>query len=177
MRDFLLTFLQNPSRESFTALRSEVMAHPEFDPADTSLDGVAAMLADGMHDEAAELIRAQLVPDFLLSPGAHWSLGYALRMIGDERGETFEFSLGQQLLNGIQLSGEGTEESPWLVSRTSDQYDLLLSRDLKLKTQAIVRVGDRSLDRMETHSGEVFYFDITDILAIMAGRLGSVGLE
>lgn len=174
MRDQLLYFLQNPSRESFLALRSEAMRQDGFHPYDDSLDGVPVMLADGDYAGAVELIRAHLIPGYLLSPGAHWSLGYGLKMLGDEKGEKFEFSLGQQLLNGIQLTGEGTESSPWLISRTSDAHDVLLFLGQKLKEQALVKSEGRTMDRMETVTGGIYYFDVTDMMTALTKRMGGL---
>ncbi len=174
LRELLIAFLRNPASGSFKVLRDEVLAQEAFDPRDDSLDGVSALLEAGQYAEGAALIRAHLAPNYLLSPGAHWALGYALKMLGEEKAEKFEFSVGQQVLNGMLLCGEGTEESPIPVLRVSDQYDYLLHAGLRLAEQSVVRREGRVLERMVMVDGAVVWFDVTDMMAVCARRLGGV---
>jgi len=61
------------------------------------------------------------------------------------------------------MTGQGGERRPFLVTRTSDEYDFLIYRKQSPLIQAQVERGARLLDRIETQSGEVFWFDITEI--------------
>ena len=76
------------------------------------------------------------------------------------------------LMRGIESTGDGTRANAFLVSRTSDEYDLLLHRELIFTGQSLVAEGDRKLDVMRVEAGEENWFDVTDIQQILNRHLG-----
>lgn len=167
MEALLRTFLQEGSRESFLALRTAHLSQENLDPYSTELDGAHALLGAEDYQRAHDLIAKHMVPNHFMSSGTHMTLAFALHKLGDEERAEFEGFLGTRLLEGIESTGDGTEKNPYLVTRTSDEYDLLSARELELEQQSLVERKGRQLDRMQTTSGETLWFDITEVMAIM----------
>jgi len=163
MQQALLSYLKNPTLANFLALRSAHLAQEDLNPYSVKLVPVAHHLAAGKFREAADLISQCLIPDYLLSAGAHLELAVAHKGLGCPEKAEFERFLAEKLVIGIEMTGQGGERRPFLVTRTSDEYDFLIYRKQSPLIQAQVERGARLLDRIETHSGEVFWFDITEI--------------
>ena len=167
MQKVLLAYLKSPALANFLALRSAYLAQEGLNPYSGKLIPVGEHLAAGEYWEASTLISKHLIPDYLMSAGAHLELAIAQRGLGFPEKADFERFLAQQLVLGIEMTGEGVEARPFLVTRTSDEYDLLIYRKQTPSMQSLVESGGRRLDRIETESGEVFWFDITEIHALM----------
>jgi hypothetical protein len=167
MQTVLLTYLKDPTLANFLALRSAHLAQEGLNPYSGKLIPVSKHLAEGKYREAAELISKHLIPDYLLSPGTHLEFAVAQKGMGLPEKAEFERFLAQQLVLGIEMTGQGAEARPFLVTRTSDEYDLLIYRKQTPAMQTVVESGRRRLDRIETESGDVFWFDITEIHALI----------
>jgi len=166
MQKVLLTYLKNPTLANFLALRSAHLAQEGLNPCSGKLISVGKHLAAGEHREAADLISKHLIPDYLMSAGTHLELAVAQKGLGLFDKAEFERFVAQQLVLGIEMTGEGGQARPFLVTRTSDEYDLLIYRKQTPSMQSLVESGGRRFDRIETQSGDVFWFDITEIHAL-----------
>jgi hypothetical protein len=167
MQKVLLTYLKNPTLAHFLALRSAHLAQEGLDPYSGTLNPVGKHLAEGKFREASALISRHLIPDYLMSAGAHLELAVAQNGLGLPDKAEFERFLALQLVVGIEMTGQGTEKRPFLVTRTSDEHDLLIYRKQTPTMQSVLESAGRRLDRIEVQSGEVFWFDITEIHALM----------
>jgi len=163
MQQALLSYLKNTNLANFLALRSAHLAQKGLNPYSVKLVPVAQHLAAGKFREAADLISQNLIPDYLLSAGTHLELAVAQKGLGCPEKAEFERFLAEKLVIGIEMTGQGGEARPYLVTRTSDEYDFLIYRKLSPLIQAQVERGGRRLDRIETQSGESLWFDITEI--------------
>lgn len=105
MQELLVRFLKGVSSENFLALRRAHLAREEF-------------------QEAHDLIREHMLLNYFMSPGIHLMLGFVLAKLGHEEESEFERFFGMRLMEGIESTGEGSEERPYLVTRSSDDYDL-----------------------------------------------------
>jgi hypothetical protein len=170
MQTVLLTYLKNPTLENFVALRSAHLAQEGLNPYSGELIPVGKLLAAGKYREAADLISKHLIPDYIMSAGAHLELAVAQKGLGFNDKAEFERFLAQKLVLGIEMTGKGSEARPFLVTRTSDEYDFLIYRKQTPSIQALVESAGRRLDRIQTQSGEVFWFDVTEIHALMHRR-------
>jgi len=166
MQKVLLTYLKNPTLGNFLALRAAHLAQEGLDPYSGKLVPVGKHLAAGKYREASDLISKHLIPDYLMSAGTHMELAVAQKGLGFLDKSEFESFLAQQLVLGIEMTGEGGQARPFLVTRTSDEYDLLIYRKQTPSMQSLVESGGRRFDRIETQSGDVFWFDITEIHAL-----------
>jgi len=167
MQQLLLTYLKDPNPGTFLVLRSAHLAQVGLNPYSGSLDPVSKLLAGGAFEEASRLISRHLIPNYLLSAGTHLELAYAYAEMGQRDKANFERYLATQLVLGIEMTGKGTERMPFLVTRTSDEYDYLIFRKQTPLAQTIVEKRGRKLDRIETRGGGVFWFDITEIHQIL----------
>lgn len=166
----LTPFIENPVLEEFLKLRSGVMGQPDFNPDADDLSSVDSLVAAGKFEEVIEVIRAAVWPNFLLSPGAHVQLGFALQKAGREREANVERAIAALLMRGIELTGEGSEEKPFLVSRTSDEYDYLFAHQLEFASHTEVDGEDRQLDCILVREKGPVFFDISEICWIRRGR-------
>lgn len=164
-------FLKHPDLENFLALRNALLAHPGFDPYSSELRGVDALLQENRSAEAESLLRSVMTPNHLLSPGTHLRLSLAYLALGRTDEAQRERAIGMRCLEGILSTGDGTLAHPYLVTRTSDEYDVLLSQGQRFQNQALLREGARLVDRITAESGREYYFDVTEIFQIAKGRL------
>lgn len=161
MDDPFLAFLKDPTTENFLRVRELVLRHPAYAPYGTDLEAAEKKLEaedwQGFLDEGRAL-----VPNYLLSPRFHLMRSFALKQIGDEESSEMEAAMCMVCVQGIRSTGDGSEGNPWLVLRTSDEYDVLQHLNHTPQKQALVRKEERALDRIECEGGDVFWFDVSD---------------
>ncbi|WP_395739895.1 DUF4919 domain-containing protein [Prosthecobacter sp.] len=172
MREQLFNYLENPSLDSFMGLRQAALSAEGFDPYSAALDGVSALMQEDRWEEVVEVISKNLFPNHLLSPSAHMYLGFAYHKLGREKESGFEQLMYSALLDGIKSTGEGTQEQPYFVTRTSDEYDLLMAEDMKPTQQALIKKDGRAFDAMTLEDGRQVWFDITEIMDLLKARIG-----
>lgn len=171
MHDLFATFRDQPTRETFLAVRQAVVAHSDYDPYARDLDEALALFGEKKYREAQERIKAAM-PNLLLSPKAHLVASVAARELGDSETQLFENKCCFRCLEGILSTGDGSEARPYLVLRTSDIYDVLMLQQKKLATQALVQKGGRSYDQMTCTDGTVLWFDVTDAYNKLSQMMG-----
>jgi hypothetical protein len=170
MKDVFFDFLQNPGRESYLKIRDLVVAHPSYNAYARDLDELAKLYGEERYDEM-EAQKDRALPNYLLSPRLHLLAGLAARKRGDERAAEMEFFICSMCLEGILSTGDGSEERPYLVLRTTDEYDVLQHLDKTLDMQELMHKGERSYDVMNCQDGSVLWFDITDAFATLARQM------
>ncbi|MEO0445824.1 MAG: hypothetical protein AAF191_07090, partial [Verrucomicrobiota bacterium] len=164
-------FLQHPDLNNFLSLRNALLVSADFNPYSRELTRVDSFLKARQADEAERLLRSAMTPNHLISPGAHLRLGLAYEMLGQTEAAQRERAIGMRCLEGILFTGSGSRQEPYLVTRTSDEYDVLLSQRLQFLKQALVKENSRHLDVIETKDGQQLHFDVTDIFQIAKSRL------
>jgi hypothetical protein len=173
MRAQFFTYLEHPSLDSFMGLREAVLSAEGFDPYSCDLDDINALMESDQWEEVVATITKNLFPNHLLSPSAHLSLGFAYHKLGREKESGFEQLVYSALVDGIKSTGDGTAEQPYLVTRTSDEYDLLMVEDLRPTQQSLIHRDGREFDMMTLEDGREVWFDITEIKAILSRNLGT----
>jgi hypothetical protein len=174
MQELFVAFLQNPTEESFRAIRDAIVNHPKYDGYSHDLREMEDAYEQKRFADVKTAF-AQAQPNLLLSPGAHLLLNLAMRDEGNTQGADMERFICFRCLDGIQLTGDGTKERPFLVLRTSDEYDLLSTLGKQLSQQGLIHENDRSYDVMTCADGSELWFDITDMFAAMARRMNAGG--
>ncbi|QIF02155.1 DUF4919 domain-containing protein [Roseimicrobium sp. ORNL1] len=177
LKKLFVEFLQAPTQENFLKVRNAVLATEEFDPYTDAIDGVPKMMEAGELEQALEVMKHALFPNLVLSPGAHLNIAFLLHKLGREKDAAFEHHISQLLQEAIEETGDGTEARPYLVTRTSDEYDYLFAHDLEAKGQALAKSpdGTREHDVLTTKDGGQIWFDVTDIRKVLARRMESDG--
>jgi hypothetical protein len=177
LKKLFVKFLQGPTQENFLEVRDAVLADEQFDPYTDAIDGVPKMMEAGDLEEALEVMKNALFPHLVLSPGAHLNIAFLLHKLGREKDAAFEHHISQMLQRAIEATGDGTEAQPYLVTRTSDEYDHLFAHELEAKTQALAKSpdGKHEYDVLTTTTGQQIWFDVTDIRKVLAKRMGRGG--
>ena len=85
-------------------------------------------------------------PNLLLNPGAHIMLSHAYRALNNEKMADFEKQVASFLVSFILETGNGTKERPYLVLRTSDEYDVLEALGKERSKQELIEDHRRFLD-------------------------------
>ena len=163
MYGILAAYIENPVLEEFLKLRAGVLFEPEFNPEADDLAPVEELVAGGKFAEVIERIRTAIWPNYMLSPGAHVQLGFSLQKEGREREANVERGIAALLLRGIELTGDGSENSPFLVTRTSDEYDYLFAKQLQFASYTEIEKDGRQLDCILVRDKGPLFFDVTDI--------------
>ncbi len=170
-------FINEPTPEAFARLRAAQLASPDFEPYSRELDGFAELVREERHQEALELLTGAMSPNHLLSPGAHLRLAMVHEALGQTEESKGEKTIGRALLDGIASTGDGTEQRPYLVTRTTDEYDLLLWQKHQFSNQSLRETDGRRFDVLLTKEGRELWFEVTEIFAIMAKRLRKDGAD
>lgn len=169
MSDPFTDFLHEPSLESFLLVRNHVLHSPDYDAYSTDLNELDALIEGEEYDKALERF-PEVLPNLLLSPRLHLMMAYVRRQQGDSAGAEAEGAIAHLCANGILMTGEGTKDKPWLVLRTSDEYDVLMFIDKKMTRQALIGHNSRKLDRLDCEDGTQAWFDVTDAMASLENR-------
>jgi hypothetical protein len=165
----LAAFQKEPNRENFVGLRAAVVAAPSYSPYSFDLDEIGDLAKKEQFAEVQTRLKAAM-PNLLLSPRAHLLASRAAERLGDARTAEKERSLIAACFKGILSTGDGSREKPYLVTRVSDEYDVLGYLKKRSKQQAIVRVGDKQLDRFDCTDGSVCCFDVTEVFGSLMRR-------
>jgi hypothetical protein len=164
MKEQFINFISKPSKASFLELRTFIINHVEYAPYSDDIKNINNLLHQNNFKEAAQYANINI----LLSPRAHMYKSFAYRKLNDEKGAEIEAQIGQTILEGIALTGNGSLESPYLVTRIDDERDFLTYLEEVFASQALINDEDKSYDCITTASGKNIYFDITDCFKKMA---------
>jgi hypothetical protein len=174
MQELFVAFLSNPTPESFRAIRDAIVNHPKYDGYSRDLRDMELALDEKRFADVKNTF-AQAQPNLLLSPTAHLLLSLALKEEGNAKSSEMERFICFRCVDGIKLTGDGTQARPFVVLRTSDEYDMLNAQGKKFASQHLVHEGGKSYDRMVCTDGTEYWFDITEMMAAMARRMNSGG--
>jgi len=171
MQELFVAFLQNPTLESFQAIRNLVVNQPNYDGYSQDLRDMEDAFQQKRFADVKNVF-AQAQPNLLLSPGAHLLLSLAMREEGNTQASELERFICFRCIEGIQSTGDGTQERPYLVLRTSDEYDILSVLGKQFARQALVNgESGKSFDQMTCADGSELWFEITEMMDAMTRRL------
>ena len=175
MQETFVAFLSNLTPDTFQAVRTLVVNHPKYDGYSQDLRQMEDAYQQKRYADVKNTF-AQAQPNLLLSPGAHLLLSLTLKDEGNAKGSEMERFICFRCVEGIKLTGDGTQEKPYLVLRTSDEYDMLNALGKQFASQHLIH-GEhgKSYDKMLCADGSEVWFDITEMMAAMARRLNSGG--
>lgn len=160
MQELFLQFLSDPKRESYLVVRELVLQSEKYAPYSDEFKTASELYDQEKWDEARKALQESM-PNLLLSPRAHHLLGFLFAKSENHQAAEMEMYIAHACLKGIESTGDGSPESPYLVLRTTDEYDLLEHLGKERKTQFLLNLGDRHLDLMQCKDGTDVHFDIT----------------
>lgn len=157
MTDTFFDFIINTTNVNFTSSQKEVFKHSNYNPYSDDLDIIEEFLDKNELAKAAEYNNINLI----LSPRAHLYKNYAFYKMDKEKEAQSELILAQKIMEGISLTGNGTKEMPYIVTRVSDEKDMLRYFQEEFKSQSLIKNENKIFDLIQCQSGREIYFDIT----------------
>ncbi len=161
MREQFFQFVKTPDRESYFAIRDYIIQCDEYDPYSDEFQTAGELYEQGQLEEAQDALR-KTMPNLMLSPRAHNMLGFLHHKLGNDEAAQLELVIEDACLTGIRTSGEGTRDAPFIVTRTSDEHDLIHHMGKQLKLQSFNSQDESHFDLIECTDGSEYWFDITD---------------
>lgn len=158
MESGFFRFVLEPSKESFLEARRKVVEHDEYDPYSFILDDIKDLLDEKEYAKVLEIDDINL----LLSPRAHSYKRYAFEGLEMHREAEIAVTVLRKILECILLTGDGSKEYPYIVTKVQDEYDLLSFIGEESKLQSLIIEETCTYDKVETKSGKTIFFDITD---------------
>ncbi len=164
LRDAFGEYLQQRTPAAFLAARAVLLALPSYDPWSPELAEFDQLLDrqdwHGMRRRAMKVI-----DNWMLTPYIHECLALAHQRLGDEKLCALETELYSACARGILMTGDGTEERPYLVVRPDDAYGALLFEDKKWVNEREVSRAGRTLRGLTCEDGAERWFDLSDAQA------------
>ena len=171
MKELFIRFVQSPNRESFLAVRTAVISSNFYDPYSKDFEEIDELVESGKFDEASEKIAAAM-PNLLLSPRAHMISAFLAERSNDQQRTEMEDLISVACCEGILATGDGSKDNPYLVLRTSDEYDVIEYCQQKISGQALINDGEQHFDLMQLEDGTEMWFDVTDAFKKLEGTFG-----
>jgi len=152
--------VKKPTRESYLALYKIVTSSEKYEPYGTALEDAEDLLEKGELKQAkAKLDAAGL--NLLLCPRAHQCAARIAKALGDAAAARKESAAAAACLKGILATGDGSPEKPYLVTRVSDEYDVLVHLKKRSTQQGLMNRGGKSFDVLSCTDGSQLWFDVT----------------
>ena len=171
MQELLFQFVQAPNQENFLSIRSALIEFDGYDPYSDEMNEVDSLIGSEKWDDAKEALNAAM-PNLILSPRAHLAISFVAGKLGNETAQKVEGFLAVTCCQGIVDSGDGTQESPYLVTRTSDEHDVLKYLQKEFAGQALVEADGKTFDLVSCKDDTQIWFDISDCFAKLKDKFG-----
>jgi hypothetical protein len=168
-REEFLSFLQNPTRDSYIRLADLMVASPDYDPYSNELSSLEHLIETQQFADVMKQI-PEVMSRWVLNPRIHMIGSMAASRLGDETTAKMEGMIALGCLRGIEATGDGTRERPFVVCYTADEYDLMMSKDKEAKGQMLVDEGGKACDVMRFEDGSEMWFDITRPYSVLQRR-------
>ena len=153
-------FLTDPNREIFLKCRDLVINDPEYDPYSNDTGNMLDLLNQEKFEDVVKYANINI----LLSPGAHIYKYFAYKELGNEKARNIEMMIVQTIFECLEKTGDGTKDSPYIVTRISDERELIRHHLNKQDvSQRLIKDGDKILDVLRLDDGTDLYFDIKTI--------------
>lgn len=160
MHEELIDFVMSQDRDSYLEFREKVISSDSYQPYSDELDTAVELCDQEKWEEARDLVQ-NAMGNLILSPRAHRMVGFLHHKLGDDQAAQFESMIAQCCLIGIQATGDGSVDDPFIVVRTSDEHDLIEHLGKQPQQQSLTHQGDRHLDVITCVDGTEYWFDIT----------------
>jgi hypothetical protein len=160
-------FLKTPNEANFLKVHKLVVAHPDYSPYSSELDDAVDLLGEKKFKE----VREKLAPakyNLLLSPRTHQFLALAAKGLGDGDTAKRETEISDKCIAGIRATGDGSEKKPMLVTRVSDEYDVVRSLGKRVSGQGLRIKEGKYFDALQCADKSQLWFDITAPFGSMA---------
>lgn len=165
------SFMESRNDETFLALRQQIIASDAYQPYSDEFTTAEQLIDLYSLDEAREALE-DTMPNLLLSPRAHRLLAEIDLEAGDVQSADRERMMAAACVEGVLATGDGSEQQPYLILRTSDEYDVLAHLGKRSEMQSLVLKEEKHLDLITCSDGSEVWFDITDAFARLTESFG-----
>ncbi|MDO5737094.1 MAG: DUF4919 domain-containing protein [Propionibacteriaceae bacterium] len=152
-------WIDDPSAVRTDDLRDAIQCSANYSSGRELTSVVVPLLESGAFQEARNAVLS-VMPGSFLSPAAHTALSRAYLGLGDDEAADRERSFARASLVSILNSGDGTRDSPWVVLRITDEYDVVAAMGTRVSTQSVEQRGSRVLDELTTEDGQALWFEL-----------------
>ena len=155
------TFFSDPSLDRFTELQQLARLSTGYDPYCRALLAIECSI--GVRDPLAswELL-SKLEDSHQSCPRFHYVSARVFEILGQEDQMQAAIQRLQICLQMIAESGTGTKNAPYSVAFVTDQDDIVRSFGEQKRCQQTVNSAKKQFDVVTAHSGEEFWFDVTE---------------
>ena len=158
MDDNFFDFVKTPDRELFMRSRTQLVQRPDYNAYSDDLRKLDSLLDEGKFDEALKYRSFNLI----LRPRAQMLYAFAYAQKGLEKEENAAATIGSLIMENILLTGNGSKEQPYFVTRVEDERDVVMALGEHFASQVLLQDEGRYMDCITAQSGKNIYFDITD---------------
>lgn len=168
--------LAKPSRANYLRVFEAVTSAPSYDPYSEDLDEAFELVDKGDFGAARAKLRAAM-PNLLLSPRAHTLAALVAEKLGDKDEARRQGEIAQKCLEAIKSTGDGSSDrKAFLVTRPSDEYDVLRSLSVGFRAQSLQKLQGRHYDVFRCDDGERRWFDITVAFKALGKKIRQQGV-
>jgi hypothetical protein len=157
MTDTFFDFLMNTTNENFTASQNEIFKNSQYNPYSDDLSVIEGFLDQNDLTKAVQYNNVNVI----LSPRAHLYKNYAFEKLNQPKEAQAELIFAQKIMEGISLTGNGTKKKPYIVTRITDERDMLSYFQEEFVSQRLMHDDNTTFDVIQCKSGRELYFDIT----------------
>ncbi len=154
-------YVTEPSKENYMQMFEIVTTADFYSPYSQEINHAMSILSEKNDVAAALKVALTSMPNQILSPKAHLIIGYLLDQAGHKDEATAEAQFSMACLVGILNSGDGSETAPYIVSRVSDEYDVLEQLEKEYQMRSVFEKNEREFDVITCTDGSEIWFDIT----------------
>ncbi|MCE5266290.1 MAG: DUF4919 domain-containing protein [Planctomycetaceae bacterium] len=159
-------FVKEPTKDSYLKVYRALTTSKDYGPYTLDLEDVDKLVQDQKFKEARTRLK-KAMPALILSPRAHQIASRIAAALGDKAIAAKEAKLAETCIQGILSTGDGSRESPYMVTRVSDEYDVLRHLKKTLGQQAVLHQDGKSLDKIDCDDGDEICFDVTALFKSM----------
>jgi len=165
----------------FQQMRLAYTLTPEYAPYDIEPKKQKRRMFDLLFEhqtpDAALLVADSVLAARYVDLDAQYGAGVAHDMLGNAEQAAVHFALFEGLMDSILRTAEGTQEDPFIVIATDEEYTLIGVLGLDNKSQSLMSCNDVPCDLLELHDPNdgatlSFYFDVSIPFGQMRRQLG-----
>ena len=102
--------------------------------------------------------------NLILSPIFHMTMAFFFNRQRQVKKMKYSYLIATNCIKGILSSGDGTKEKPYLITRVSDEHDVLNYLGKTLTLQSLVKVEDKAYDRLQCVDKTVLWFELRNMI-------------
>lgn len=155
------TFFSNPSLDRFTELQTIARFSAGYDPYCRKLLAIESSLRTSDPLAVLELL-LELEDSHQVCPRFHYVSARVFEILGQRDQMQTSIERLRICLQMIEETGTGQKSAPFSVAFITDQDDIVRAFGEEKRCQQTVTTAKKQFDVVTAHSGEEFWFDVTE---------------